>query len=91
VNRDDEETLERLRQAARDVGFVEASERHLVLDLSVFERGETDIEGGSTPRMADGPSRAVASLRLARRLRAGLDAGYAGSVEELGERYGCTG
>jgi transposase len=85
-----EDDLARLLDKAEEAGFVRMSDRRCLLDLGVFDRGETDVLAGKTSRVTDGPSRAVAALRIARRLRGDLDAGLARGMEELAERHGCT-
>lgn len=79
----------KLRQTALNAGFEQVSEERFVLDLGVFNKGEHTNASANTAQ-DDGPSRAVAALRVAMRLRADLEAGEAKTSEELAKLYGCT-
>jgi transposase len=88
----DDDRVELLGQAALDAGFQKVSEDSYVLDLGVFDKGEHTHATPSTPQGDDDqPSRAVAALRIAWRLRGELEVGEARTSEQLAERYGCTG
>ena len=81
-SRDDQVTLQALNQAALGAGFVKISERHHALDLGLVGK-----QAGDDAVVVDGPSRAVATLRVARRLQADFDGGLARTINELAARH----
>jgi transposase len=88
----DEARVKRLGQAALDAGFHKVTKDRYVLDLGVFDKGEhSDATPSTAQGDGDGPSRAVAALRLAWRFRADLEVGEVRTSEQLAERYACTG
>lgn len=81
---DDEHAVERLQEAATEVGF-QAWRKRCLMDFGVIAKGEGGQEALASWLI---PSRAVAMLTAAQTIRREMDAGS--SVEDLETRYGCN-
>lgn len=83
---DEAGALQALDRIAREVGFVRVRSDRYVMDLGVFEKGEGDARKGRRHR-EDGPSQAVAAIRLARDLAADLSAAPRSRMALAAERH----
>lgn len=79
-----EQVLTQIEKTATEAGFESIPKGRYVLDLGVFAKGEGDDSPATASWLA--PSRAQASLQLARRIRTQLDAAV--TYETLADRYG---
>jgi hypothetical protein len=82
--------LKRLRQAARQTGFVRIDDNNYVLDLGVLYKGEGLDSPAATTAKTARPSPAAKMIRTAQAMQADLEARIASNKTEIAKRYGCT-